>query len=184
MLHADQTIPNDARGKPIGRVVLGRPNALQRLNQRFATHRPVAWCLARTLHHLDKVVLRMSGGRRTAAEVLTGLPVIALTTTGARSGQPRTMPLIGIPGGERIAVVGTNVGQRHHPAWYHNVRANPEVIVAYRGQRAAYLASDATEADRDRLWHEATRVYVGYAVYLGRIGDRHVPIVILTPRYG
>ena len=163
------------------RIAPPRPNVLQRLVQRLAAARPLAWLAARLLHRLDKAHLRASGAGRPFAEYLVGVPVIMLTTTGARSGLPRTMPLLALPADERILVFGTNFGQGHHPAWYHNLRANPRAIVAYRGQRAPYVARDATEEEREWAMQTARRVYVVAATYLQQANARRVPIIVLEP---
>jgi deazaflavin-dependent oxidoreductase (nitroreductase family) len=59
---------------------------------------------------------------------VSGLPVVMLTTTGAKTGRQRTRPVLGIPDGERLILVGSNFGRPHHPAWYHNLRAGPRAI--------------------------------------------------------
>ena len=65
-----------------------------------------------------------------AAALFTGLPLITLTTTGAKSGRPRSVPLVGVPYGERLILIASNWGQAKHPAWYHKVlKAHPEVKV-------------------------------------------------------
>jgi deazaflavin-dependent oxidoreductase (nitroreductase family) len=104
-----------------------RPNVIARTVRRVIATRPAAWLLARTIHHVDGATLRLSGGRTTASAVLSGLPIIELTTTGAKSGRPRTVPLVGIPDGERLILIASNWGQAKHPAWYYNVKANPAV---------------------------------------------------------
>jgi len=159
-----------------------RPNLVQRLNQHLAATRLVSWIFARSLHHLDGAMLRFTGGRRAFTELVAGLPVMTLTTTGAKSGLSRTSPIIGIPDGERIVVIGTNFGQRRNPAWFYNVRANPAASIAYHGLRARYTGQPATEEERERFWREGAKVYVGYAAYLRRAVGREVPIIVLTPR--
>jgi hypothetical protein len=106
------------------------PNTLQRSVKRIASVAPVAWLLARTLRHLDRAAANLSGGRTTATSLLTGLPVIYLTTTGAKSGQPRTTPLICGVDGDRLILFATNFGGQKNPAWSFNLRANPVATVA------------------------------------------------------
>src|SRR3954462_11963418 len=105
------------------KLIVHRPDPIRRFLQRLPATRPGAWFFARTSHHLDRWTLQLSGGRYTLANLLTGIPVLTLTTTGARSGQPRSVPLLGFPDGERIVLVASNFGQAHYPAWYHNLRA-------------------------------------------------------------
>jgi len=164
------------------RLAPPRPNRLQRLVQRIAAARPLAWFAARILHRLDKAHHRASGASRPFAEYLVGVPVIMLTTIGAKSGLPRTMPLLALPADERIIVFGTNFGQGHHPAWFHNLRANPSATVTYRGQSAPYVARGATEEERAWAMQTARRVYVVAATYLRRASVRRVPIIVLEPR--
>ena len=103
----------------------------------------------------DYLVVNLSSpntpGLRTlqAPEVLAGLPVIMVTTTGARSGLPRTMPLAGIPCGDDLAVVGSNFAQPSTPAWVHNLEADPQATVVWRDRSVAVRARPATDAERE-----------------------------------
>ena len=85
-----------------------RPNAAQVALQHVAATRWGAWFLSRTLHSVDQVLLRLSRGRVTVPGTVTGLPVVTVTTTGARSAQRRVSPLIGVPAGDDLAVIGTS----------------------------------------------------------------------------
>jgi len=145
--------------------------------------RPAAWVLARTIHHVDGAVMRASGGRFTAASLLSGLPIIQVTTTGARSGQPRAVPLVGVPDGERLILIASNWGQARHPAWYYNVKANPQVTVTGRDVPAErlYVARETTGAERAACWAKAVAIYPGYAAYAQRAG-REIPVVVLEKR--
>src|SRR5690242_5297962 len=110
-------------------LVARPPSRLQRMMQHIGASRPGAWLFARTLHPLDRVLMRISRGRVSVPGVLTGLPVVMLTTIGAKSGKPRTVPLVGLGDGDKVIVIASNFGQAHHPAWYHNLRANPEAML-------------------------------------------------------
>ena len=105
------------------------PNAVQRLTQKVAASRPGAWAAQRVLYPLDKVLFRSTGGRSTVASLTAGLPVIMLTTTGAKSGEPRTMPLVGTPYGDDIAIIGSNYGQERTPGWVYNLESDPVAVV-------------------------------------------------------
>lgn len=155
------------------------PNLTQRTVKRIASFAPIAWLLARTLRHLDRAVTRISGGRTTATSLLTGLPVIYLTTTGAKSGQPRTTPLICGVDGDHLILFATNFGGQNNPAWSYNLRANPVVTVTYRGRTAAYRSRDATPAERARYWPLADAIYAGYAAYRERAAHREIPVFVL-----
>jgi len=99
--------------------------------QKIAASRLGAWFFSRTLHHFDRICLKLTGGRLTLANLLSGLPVVVVTTTGSKSGLPRTLPLLYIsdqPDSRRFAIVASNWGQRHYPAWYFNLKANPPSV--------------------------------------------------------
>ncbi|NUQ36599.1 MAG: nitroreductase family deazaflavin-dependent oxidoreductase [Caldilineales bacterium] len=141
------------------------------------------YLFSRIMHHLDRPVFRLTGGRRSAASLLTGLPVLMLTTTGAKSGLPRTTPLLSLPvAGGGYVVIASNWGQKHYPGWYHNLRKHPQVRAAVQGQgEAAYLARETEGAEREALWQEAVRRYPGYRQYAQRVGVRHIPVILLEP---
>lgn len=137
--------------------------------------------MARTAHHLDRFVLRQTGGRHSLSRWFSGLPIIALTTTGAKSGQPRTVPLVAVPDGDRLIVIASNWGQTHYPAWYHNVRAHPQVRVTVDGRATRYTAEELTGDERDRCWQKAIAIYPGYALYATRTQGRPIPVIRLAP---
>ena len=89
-----------------------RPNILQKSVQRIAASSLGAKVLVPTLHHMDRFVLLASGGHATATGLLTGVPVVTLTTIGAKSGQVRSVPLAGIPDGDKLVLIASNLGQR------------------------------------------------------------------------
>lgn len=155
------------------------PNPAQRLVRRVIATRPVAWALARTMRHLDAAVFRASGGRATASTFFTGLPILTLTTTGAKSGEPRRVTLVGIPDGERLILIASNWGQATHPAWYHNLRANPTVTVTIRGATQTCTARELSGAEREAAWARAVALYPGYAGYATRTGGRTIPVMML-----
>jgi deazaflavin-dependent oxidoreductase (nitroreductase family) len=154
------------------------------LMQRLAASKPGAWMYARLLHHLDQLSFKASGERTTLTRVLSGLPVVVVTTTGARSGLPRTWPLLYIQDPARpgsFGLVATNWGQRHYPAWYFNLKANPGARCSIEGRSGQYLAHEASGEDYDRWWRAAEETYVGYPLYKERISGRHIPIMVMTP---
>jgi F420H(2)-dependent quinone reductase len=77
----------------------------------------------------------LTRGRTTFSSLIAGLPVVMLTTTGARSGLQRTLPLLGIPQDDSVVVIASNFGRSRDPGWYHNLRANPQAIEIYPGWR-------------------------------------------------
>ncbi len=92
---------------------------------------------------------RMSRGQVTLAGMAAGIPVLTITTTGARSGRRRTTPLLGVPFGGDIAIIGTNFGQPGTPGWYYNLRAQPRAEATYRDRSVAATAREAAAADAD-----------------------------------
>ena len=139
------------------------------------------WLLSRWLPSLDRFILRRTNGKHTAASFLTGLPIITLTTFGAKSGQPHACPLIPIPDGERVILIASNFGNTRHPSWYLNLRAHPEAILTHNGVDAAYSAREATGPERQTYWTLAVKLYPGYHAYKHRTRGRKIPILILTP---
>lgn len=148
----------------------------------FAASGPGAWLFARTAHHLDRWTLQATGGRTTLAGALGGLPVVTLSTVGAKSGQPRSVPLVALPDGNDLAIIASNFGQRHYPGWYYNLRAHPDVTVTREGVPRTYTAREATPDERARLWQQALAIYPGYHAYERRAAGRSIPIFILTPQ--
>jgi len=140
-----------------------------------------AWIGAHLLHHLDRLAFRISKGTRSAGQFLGGIPVITLTTTGARSGLSRSIPLNNLPDGPNFVLIVSNWGQSSYPAWYYNLRANPSVTVTAAGQTVNYLAHETQGEQRERCWRLAVNIYPGYAAYQRRLA-RPVPVFLLTPK--
>ena len=129
--------------------------------QHVAATRAGAWLFARTLDHIDRILLRLSRGQITVPGVAAGVPVLTVTTTGARTGQRRSAPLLGVPAGDDIAVIGTSFGQSRTPGWYHNMRADPKVEVTYRDKTVKAIAREAGEEERRAIWDRARTIYCG-----------------------
>ncbi|MBK6648058.1 MAG: nitroreductase family deazaflavin-dependent oxidoreductase [Anaerolineales bacterium] len=157
-----------------------KPNALQKLIHRFLMLRPVTAILARILHHADRALFKISGGRHSAAEIV-GLPIIQLTTIGAKSGQPRAIPLVGLFDGERIALIGSNFGQKRNPGWYYNLVANPNCEVVKGGRARRFTAREVFGDERETYWQMALSYYDGYKKYKERASHRHIPVMLLEP---
>ncbi|HET8755078.1 MAG TPA: nitroreductase/quinone reductase family protein [Solirubrobacteraceae bacterium] len=155
---------------------------LRKLVRRIAATAPGSWVFARTLHHADRVVFRLTGGRTTLSALLSGLPVVMLTTTGAKSGRPIVSPLLGMPEGGGIVIVGSNFGRPHHPGWIHNLRAEPHARIAMSGGRAQdVVAEEVTGHERDRLLALATELYPGFPAYVRRAAPRRIRVIRLIP---
>ncbi len=155
--------------------------AWQRMMQRVAASQPGSWFFSRWLHYIDAPVLRLSKGRVSVPALIAGLPVIALTTTGAKSGKTRTTPLVALEDGDRLVIIASSWGRRKHPSWYYNLRAHPEATVTIRGRGSAYVARAADDDERARYWRQAVEVYPGYAAYERRASNRRIPVLVLEP---
>jgi deazaflavin-dependent oxidoreductase (nitroreductase family) len=116
--------------------------------------------------------------------MFAGAPMLLLTTVGARSGRRVTNPLVYQPDGDRIIVIASSGGAPTHPAWYHNLLANPEVEVEVGGADgiATYTATAEVLAgdERDRLWARQVAVMPGFADYQAKT-TRLIPVVALSP---
>lgn len=120
----------------------------------------------------------MSGGKW--GQTFFGSPILLLSTTGRRTGQPRTWPLTDLPEGERLIVLASNGGQPNHPAWYLNLRANPQVSVQLGDQTQTMIAHTAEGEERAWLWSRVVEEFPSYAGYQ-RKTDCQIPVVVLRP---
>jgi deazaflavin-dependent oxidoreductase (nitroreductase family) len=169
--------------EPTPAAVRRGANALQRLVQHFASLRPVAMVFRHTFHHVDRWLFGVLRGH-TLSSVLGGVPEILLTTTGARTGESRTVPLVGITLADgTTAVIGTRWGSQHEPAWSHNLTAIPDATIERRGgERSAVVARRVPHgAEYEAIMAAADRVYLGFARYRRRISRRDVPVYVLEP---
>jgi deazaflavin-dependent oxidoreductase (nitroreductase family) len=162
-------------------LTFDRANAVQRAVRRLSASGPGSWLFARVGPRIDRPLYRLTGGRHTFASLLSGIPVVLLTTTGARSGRPRTVPVLGLPTSEGIAVIASNFGQRPQPGWYYNLRANPEGTAAVDGRSHRFRAIEAEGERRRRIWEEGLRVYPGWAQYERRASHRRIAVFVLEP---
>jgi deazaflavin-dependent oxidoreductase (nitroreductase family) len=161
--HVDPLAPRGAVYRAYGRVV---------------GTRAMGWVSRYVIWRLDPLLMRLTGGRLGMGMLL---PTALLETRGAKTGQPRRNAVIYFHDGERVTIVASKLGMPEHPAWFHNARANPDVVFGGLPFRAEVVAG---EAERDRLWALAVRVFPAYAVYrerAARVG-RTIPILQLTPR--
>lgn len=129
---------------------------------------------------------RVSGGRvggnwRVGAALRAPVPVCLVTTTGRKSGEPRTVPLLHFPDGDRVLLVASQGGLPKHPAWYFNVRANPEVTVQVGRRVRSMTAREATPSERAELWPRLVERYADFADYQANT-SRVIPVIICEPR--
>ncbi|MGH9024999.1 MAG: nitroreductase family deazaflavin-dependent oxidoreductase, partial [Acidimicrobiia bacterium] len=123
-------------------------------------------------------MLRLTGGR--VLNRFRGGKILLLTSTGRRTGNLRTWPLLYLDDGDGFVVVGSNGGHDHDPAWCLNLRAEPAASVDVEGKKVAVRARFARGAERAEWWDRFIAAYVGYADYQGAT-DREIPVVMLEP---
>ena len=158
--------PNRRRG-PLGRAYV-----------RFARSPLGRWIGINIATRVDPLLVRLTGGRVTLGVVL---PVAMLTTRGARSGQERVNPIVYFNDGEDIVLIASSFGRERHPAWYHNIRAHPEVSLRVGATTGRYTGREVEGDERDRLWTLACQVYPGYEDYRLRASHRRIPVLRLVP---
>ena len=158
----------------------GRRNlsAFERMVERLAASKPGGWYFVKIGNRIDPALLKLSRGWLSSG---IGAPVLLLRHTGAKSGTERDTPLLYMRDGDRIVLVASNAGNARHPAWYHNLRANPECQLWVRRRSGRYRAHEAEGEERARLWKIALDRYAGYDVYQERAGDRRIPVMVLEP---
>src|SRR3954452_22639941 len=156
-------------------------SGIQRAIRRFASAGPGSWLFARVAHHIDRPVYRLTRGRHTLSTLVSGIPVVMLTTTGARSGQPRTVPVLGLPTDDGLVVIASNFGQRRHPAWYHNLRAKAEGEVVVDGSKRRFRAVEAEGERRARIWEWGLAIYPGWTQYERLASPRRIAVFVLEP---
>jgi deazaflavin-dependent oxidoreductase (nitroreductase family) len=124
-------------------------------------------------------VYRRTNGRLGAK--LLWFPAAVLTTTGRKSGQPRTTPTLYLRDGERVILPASFGGRNSDPMWYRNLKENPKVRVQIRDQHLELVARDASDEERDRYWPPLIRIYPPYKGYRAAT-DRVIPLVVCEPQ--
>jgi deazaflavin-dependent oxidoreductase (nitroreductase family) len=155
-------------------------NAFHRFMRSFGATKAGGAFLRPTAHHLDRLITKLTGGRSSFAGLATGVPAVILTTTGAKSGQPRTVALYGIPHPDGVALIASNFGGAKHPAWYHNLRAHPDATVSIGRETWRATARLASPEERDEIWSKGLKLYPGWSKYEERAGDRRIEAFILS----
>jgi len=137
----------------------------------------------KTMNTIHRAVLKLSAGK--IGWRAGGMPVLELTTTGRKSGEPRAVMLTSpIQENDAIVIVASRGGDDHHPAWYLNLRDDPDVEVAFAGKpKQPMRARLATPEERGSLWPRVAATYKGYRNYQTKT-DREIPLVLLEPPSG
>ena len=156
-----------------------RPRSLfSRAYAAFSSTRLGRFISAKVVWKVDPYLLRATRGR-----VGTGLvlPTALLETRGAKSGEVRRNAAIYFHDGDRVTIIASKAGHAKHPAWFHNLRAHPDVTFGGIAMRATVISD---EAERQRLWTLADRVFAPYATYRRDAAKAHrtIPIIQLTAR--
>jgi deazaflavin-dependent oxidoreductase (nitroreductase family) len=156
-------------------------NPLQRAGRWIAKSRFGGWMALNVANKVDPYLMRASRGR---LKLPSGTPTALLTHTGAKSGKQRTTPLVYFTDGPNVVLIASQTGKPKHPAWFHNLRANPEVELWAGGRGGPYRAREAEADERDRLWKLATRLYPGYDDYQRKAdtAGRRIPVVVCEPQ--
>jgi deazaflavin-dependent oxidoreductase (nitroreductase family) len=150
-------------------------------SSQFANKRGIY--LGRRSTKIHVALYRRSGGK--IGGHLPGWPearIVLVDHTGAKSGAKRTSPLMYHEDGDTIAVVASKAGQPTNPAWFHNLKANPDTTIQIGTVVREVRARVATDEERDRLWPKFVAFYPGYEFFKSNAKDRKIPIVILDRR--
>lgn len=156
------------------------PGRFKRGYAALATTRLARFVARHVSWRLDPVLLRVTGGRVASTLVF---PTAVLETRGARTGARRRNAVITVADGDRTVIVASHAGDPRHPAWFHNLRADPDVRLGREPMRASVVAD---EAERERIWALADDVFPAFARYRrdAAVVGRTIPLVVLTPREG
>jgi deazaflavin-dependent oxidoreductase (nitroreductase family) len=141
-----------------------------------------SWPFLRRAMGLHTWLYKVSRGRIGHRVPGVGAPMLLLDHVGAKSGTRRTSPLLYIADGDDLVIVASKGGYPKHPAWYHNLMANPDTTAQVGSERREVHARTASTEERERLWPKVVASYKGYADYQKRSKGREIPLVILEPR--
>ena len=130
---------------------------------------------------LDTVLIPLTKGR-----LSMGPPgqTVLITTKGAKSGKSRKASLAFMWKGDDLVVIASKGGAPHHPAWYHNLMADPRLVTQTRAGIEDRVAREALGEERDKLFESMGTTSSNFAAYQERAGDRKIPVIILSPVLG
>ncbi len=140
---------------------------------------PVKDTIAKSMNLLHRTIFDATKGRIGGS--IGSMSAVKLTTTGRKSGEPRTVMLTApVRRGDEVVLVASYGGDVSHPAWYLNLVANPAVTLVVDGTEVQATARTVTDEEKAELWPQITAAYKGYAGYQRRT-DRDIPVVVCTP---
>lgn len=145
-----------------------------------ANEERIARPIVKAMSRANTWIYRLSGGRL-GAKWMYGAPILLLTTTGRKSGEKRTAPLLFLEDGERVVLVGSQGGMSKDPLWVKNIDANPDVEIEIGRRRRTMRARRGSEQEKAHYWPGLCRMYPDYADYQART-VRNIPVLILDPR--
>jgi len=128
-----------------------------------------------------QLIEEFRANRNKAGGPFDGRPLLLLTTTGAKSGQRRTTPMMYISDGDRLLVIASNAGALAHPDWYYNLAAHPEVTVEVGTETFDATAVVTEGAERHRLWTRIVELYPFFAEHQAKT-TRQIPVIALSRR--
>lgn len=147
--------------------------------------KPYVGKIIKTMSTVNVALYRWTGGLlgskwRVGSAFPWGVPILLLTTTGRKSGVPRTMPLLFLEDGQKIVIVASQGGLPKNPLWYKNIEANPDVEIQIKRRKMKMRARTASSEERERLWPRLVAHYPDLASY-ATWTDRAIPVVICEP---
>lgn len=155
-------------------------SSIRRALTSVALSKPGTWFYSRVAARIDPPLARLSRGHLNSTFGM--LPIVLLSTRGARTGLERTVALVYFTDGNDVILIASSFGRPKFPAWYHNLKANSRVRLQARGREGHYAAVEVEGEDRERLYELAQRLYSGYGIYQQRAsGVRHIPVLRLSP---
>lgn len=154
-----------------------RLTVLEAAGESFEASPAGDWLFKHVINRIDKAMLPLTKGRSLS---LARHNIAMLTTTGAKSGQPRTTPLQFVADGDRVLLVASVGGAAKDPAWAHNLRRHADCHLMYRGVDRSFTARQAAGDERTRAWSRVVDWYQGYATYQNQT-TREIPVFILDP---
>jgi deazaflavin-dependent oxidoreductase (nitroreductase family) len=137
-----------------------------------------SWYFLNVANPIDRRLIPATNGWLSLAP---GMPVLVMENRSAKSGALRRTPLLYARDGDDIVLIASSGGAPRHPAWFHNVKANPDVKLFLRGRTGPYRARVAEGAERERLWQIATTLNPGFDIYKDRASNRQIPVIALSP---
>jgi deazaflavin-dependent oxidoreductase (nitroreductase family) len=156
------------------------PSRFKRALTAFALTKTGTWYSSQLGAHIDPWLVRATRGR--VDSTFRQIPIVVVTVRGARSSIERKVPLLYFSDEDDVILIASSYGKAKFPAWYYNIKANPDVRLEANGRAGSYVAREVDGEDRDRLFELAKLVYSGYNEYERRTtGIRRIPVMRLSP---